>query len=108
MEEVKISIKIKFSISTKKENEMNFDTEKKTGLQSKKIPVCNWSSILIEELPVLVPAEEGGPHFRHLLFRDHRQSSLQSVAHLDLRALSVKLNSSGTENQKTFSEKSKI
>jgi hypothetical protein len=49
MEEVKISIKIKFSISTKKENEVNFDTEKKnrfaiekkTGLQSKKIPVCN-------------------------------------------------------------------
>ena len=80
----------------------NFDTEKKDSFS-----FLGYSSILIEELPVFVPAEECGSHLRHLLFGDHGQPRLQRVAHLDLRALSVKLNTSGAGKQNYYFQKHK-
>ena len=57
------------------------------------------ASGLIEELPVLVSAEERVSDFRQLLLGDHGQAGLQSVAHLDLGPLSEQLDTTGTEKR---------
>ena len=55
---------------------------------------------LIEELSVLVSAEERVSDLGQLLLCDHGQTGLQSVADLDLGALAEQLNTSGTETDK--------